>query len=239
MSIEDQTRSSVRFITEQEDRLARRAPPIEFSNPQHRFDAKAFVFRPRRLRPRLWLLPPPVCSRELLGIGDRAPPHDRSGIYPKHWEQATKESYEQFWRDLAVKHPNAFGPPPAGNMIHQVGDIPFSIGDPVEVDCVKFAEDDYNSQPQVKAWFERARKDGPPIHWPDFEQQNRAFGSFEDRQRVTHYDRANRWQLVLQIDSDFEAGMQWGDASRIYVCIRKQDLAESRFDCCWTILQCT
>lgn len=239
MSMEDQTCASVMFLTQQTDRLSRRGFPVEFSNPQHRLlDTKDFVFRPRRLRPMLWLLPPPVCSRELLGIDDRALPHDRSGIYPKHWGQATKESYEQFWRDLAAKHPNAFGP--AGDrMIHQVGGIPFSIQDPVETDCVKFADDDYNNQPQIKAWFERGRRDGPPIHWPDFEEQWRAFSSFEDRHRATHFDRANRWQLVLQIDSDFEAGMQWGDAGRIFVCMRKQDLAGIRFDRRWTILQCT
>jgi uncharacterized protein YwqG len=49
----------------------------------------------------------------------------------------------------------------------------------------------------------------------------------------------DRWQLVLQIDSDTDVGMQWGDLGRIYVCIRKSDLAERRFDRCWTMWQCT
>ncbi|MDN5000498.1 YwqG family protein [Bradyrhizobium sp. GCM10027634] len=48
---------------------------------------------------------------------------------------------------------------------------------------------------------------------------------------------ADNWQLVLQIDSDVEAGMEWGDAGRLYLCARKQDLATDRFDRCWTILQ--
>ncbi|MCO6045677.1 YwqG family protein [Aeoliella sp. ICT_H6.2] len=46
------------------------------------------------------------------------------------------------------------------------------------------------------------------------------------------------WQLLMQIDSDDNADMMWGDCGRLYVWIRKQDLAEQRFDKTWTILQC-
>lgn len=49
---------------------------------------------------------------------------------------------------------------------------------------------------------------------------------------------ADAWQLVLQIDSDVEIGMEWGDTGRLYVCARKQDLAAGRFDRCWTVMQC-
>jgi hypothetical protein len=121
-------------------------------------------------------------------------------------------------------------------VIHQVGGIAFSWQDPVETDCVKFGDDDYSNHPTVKAWVER---DGPPFQWPDFEEQKKAFSAFRARERATHFARADSWQLVLQIDSDYEAGMQWGNGGRIYVCIRKRDLAESRFDRCWTLLQCT
>jgi len=41
---------------------------------------------------------------------------------------------------------------------------------------------------------------------------------------------------VLQIDSDEEIMV---DVGRLYVCIRKRDLAERRFDRCWTLHQCT
>lgn len=53
-----------------------------------------------------------------------------------------------------------------------------------------------------------------------------------------HLAGAADWQLVLQIDSDFEVGMQWGDAGRLYLCARKQDLAARRFDRCWIVTQC-
>jgi uncharacterized protein YwqG len=46
------------------------------------------------------------------------------------------------------------------------------------------------------------------------------------------------WQLVLQIDSDSEAGMTWGDVGRLYLCARKRDLMARRFDQCWMDMQC-
>jgi uncharacterized protein YwqG len=46
------------------------------------------------------------------------------------------------------------------------------------------------------------------------------------------------WRLVLQIDSDPVAGMQWGDNGRIYVCARCEDLIGRHFDRCWTLMQC-
>jgi len=46
------------------------------------------------------------------------------------------------------------------------------------------------------------------------------------------------WTLLLQIDSDDNAKMMWGDAGMLYVWIRHQDLASRNFDKAWTILQC-
>ena len=51
-------------------------------------------------------------------------------------------------------------------------------------------------------------------------------------------DRADDWQLILQIDSDIEADMEWGDVGRLYLCARKHDLVARRFDRCWMIMQC-
>ena len=46
------------------------------------------------------------------------------------------------------------------------------------------------------------------------------------------------WTLLLQIDSDDNAKMMWGDAGMLYVWIRRQDLASRNFDKAWTVLQC-
>ena len=50
---------------------------------------------------------------------------------------------------------------------------------------------------------------------------------------------AKDWMLLLQVDTDDNAEMMWGDAGRIYYWIRKQDLENKDFDKAWTILQCT
>jgi uncharacterized protein YwqG len=230
MTAEDQACASVMFLAEEADQLRRRAFPAEFSGPQpSRLQWIDFIFRPRRLTPKLWLLPPPIGSREFIAF---------DGL---HAHGPERDAYQHFWNDLAARHPNALGAhwPSAGGTIHQVGGIAFPIGDPVDTDCVKYGEDDYSNHQTVRAWVERGRKDGPPIQWPDFEEQDRAFRAFEARERATHFERADSWQLLLQVDSDLDAGMEWGDLGRIYVCIRRHDLAERRFERCWTILQCS
>ena len=63
-SMEDQTSASVMFFSEQKEPLGRRNFPVELTNRSSRRPAE-FIFRPRRLPPKLWLLPPPFCSGEL------------------------------------------------------------------------------------------------------------------------------------------------------------------------------
>lgn len=49
---------------------------------------------------------------------------------------------------------------------------------------------------------------------------------------------ATDWRLLLQIDSDEDAGMMWGDVGRLYYWIRRADLEQARFDDVWMIFQC-
>ncbi len=60
----------------------------------------------------------------------------------------------------------------------------------------------------------------------------------EDPRRAELEKGAEDWQLLLQIDSDDNAGMMWGDAGRLYFWIRKQDLEKRAFENVWMILQC-
>ena len=237
-SIEDQTCASIMFLTEQPDRLGRRDFPVEFSNPGCRCRPRNFMFRPRRVTPKLWLLPPPWGSRELLALHGAPPPPDTKPVaaWPPRmrWGQE-HEAYHQFWKDLAEEHPNAFC---AHGAIHQVGGIAFPWQDPLETDCVKYADDDYWHHPTVKAFHERIKKEGAASDWPDYEEACQAYDAFEARERATHFARADGWQHVLQIETDSEVG-PWIGEGCLYVCIRKSDLAERRFDRCWTMLQCT
>lgn len=50
---------------------------------------------------------------------------------------------------------------------------------------------------------------------------------------------AGDWRLLLQIDSDDDASMMWGDVGRLYFLIREDDLESSAFDRCWFELQCS
>jgi uncharacterized protein YwqG len=49
---------------------------------------------------------------------------------------------------------------------------------------------------------------------------------------------ASKWLLLLQIDSDDNCGMMWGDAGRLYVWIRREDLKKRDFSHVWVVLQC-
>jgi uncharacterized protein YwqG len=46
------------------------------------------------------------------------------------------------------------------------------------------------------------------------------------------------WVLLLQLDSDDDAAMMWGDVGTLYFWVRKQDLAANNFADCWMISQC-
>jgi uncharacterized protein YwqG len=48
---------------------------------------------------------------------------------------------------------------------------------------------------------------------------------------------ADEWQLLLQIDSDDEIGMKWGDAGMIYYWLRSSDLKKCDFGNAWLVLQ--
>ena len=50
---------------------------------------------------------------------------------------------------------------------------------------------------------------------------------------------AKDWKLLLQIDSDDDLGMMWGDCGMLYFWIKEEDLKEGRFENVWMILQCS
>jgi Domain of unknown function (DUF1963) len=223
------------FLSEPKDRLARRPLPAEFGDPQvELFTTKDFVSDPRRVTPRRWLLPPPPCSSEqILAIDGRPPPPNCR--HPQDWDEAIVGAYDQFWDGLSAKYPTAFR---LGDGIpHQLGGIAFPIQSSVEADCVKFADDDYYGQSEVKAWFGHPPYQSAALGSPEHEARWSALQAFDVRRHPTYFQRADRWQLVLQIDGIEVSGMEVG--YRLYICIRKEDLAACRFDRCWTVIQRT
>lgn len=61
---------------------------------------------------------------------------------------------------------------------------------------------------------------------------------YEDRRSEILAPGALDWCLLLQIDTDDDAGIMWGDCGTIYYWIREADLRDRDFDKCWLILQC-
>lgn len=52
------------------------------------------------------------------------------------------------------------------------------------------------------------------------------------------HKNAGRWSLLMQIDSNDDCGMMWGDVGRLYLWITHEDLAARKFEKAWLILQC-
>jgi uncharacterized protein YwqG len=48
---------------------------------------------------------------------------------------------------------------------------------------------------------------------------------------------ANDWLLLLQVDSDEQANMRWGDTGMLYYWITSQNLQAKHFDSTWLVLQ--
>lgn len=53
-----------------------------------------------------------------------------------------------------------------------------------------------------------------------------------------HRETAEAWRLLLQVPSESEAEMMWGDVGCLYFWICESDLRDARFDRVWMILQC-
>ena len=62
---------------------------------------------------------------------------------------------------------------------------------------------------------------------------------YKDPRRAALEAGTADWRLLLQVDSDDNAEMMWGDLGRLYYWIRKQDLVARRFSESWLIFQCS
>jgi Domain of unknown function (DUF1963) len=61
---------------------------------------------------------------------------------------------------------------------------------------------------------------------------------YEAPRRTSLEKTAADWKLLLQIDSDDEAAIMWGDVGTIYYWIRDSDLRDYPFEHAWLTLQC-
>jgi uncharacterized protein YwqG len=49
---------------------------------------------------------------------------------------------------------------------------------------------------------------------------------------------AERWELLLQVDTDYEAGMQWCGTGTLYFWIPRDELDRRNFEATWMLMQC-
>jgi uncharacterized protein YwqG len=61
---------------------------------------------------------------------------------------------------------------------------------------------------------------------------------YNDPRRAKLESTCEEWQLLLQLDSDDDAGFMWGDCGMLYFWLRDQDLANGDFSRTWMSLQC-
>jgi uncharacterized protein YwqG len=62
---------------------------------------------------------------------------------------------------------------------------------------------------------------------------------YKDPRRKELEKETDQWRMLLQVDSEEDAGMMWGDSGRIYFWIKLSDLKDMAFDRTWQILQCS
>jgi uncharacterized protein YwqG len=61
---------------------------------------------------------------------------------------------------------------------------------------------------------------------------------YADPRRVTLEAGASDWRLLLQVDSDENTKMMWGDGGSLYFWMPKYEVGRRGFDKAWMILQC-
>lgn len=64
------------------------------------------------------------------------------------------------------------------------------------------------------------------------------FDGYQDQSLAGLTEGARDWRLLLQVDSQPEIGMSWGDAGRLYFWMHKDQLADQDWSASWVALQC-
>ncbi|WP_328996642.1 YwqG family protein [Kribbella sp. NBC_01245] len=67
---------------------------------------------------------------------------------------------------------------------------------------------------------------------------SQGFDGYQDQSQVGLTEGARDWRLLLQVDSQPEIGMSWGDAGRLYFWMHKDQLADQEWSASWVALQC-
>lgn len=161
------------------------------------------------------------------------------------------------WRVLVSDDAAGQVEPPAGayvlDEVPLVAQQSWTLPSPQEQAVAVVAAD---GEQELWALEEALRELTEPAHqvggWPDLVQnpfwlglQLAAHGinvgtaeGYRDPRVAALTPGAGDWRLLLQVATDDEADLMWGDDGNLYFCIREQDLARGDFSRCWVELQC-
>lgn len=62
---------------------------------------------------------------------------------------------------------------------------------------------------------------------------------YESEEALELSHGAKEWRLLLQLDTDDDLGMMWGDVGMLYFWIRESDATNGDFSNVWMVLQCS
>jgi uncharacterized protein YwqG len=62
---------------------------------------------------------------------------------------------------------------------------------------------------------------------------------YEDPRAAVMRPNAANWRLLLQVDTDDELGVMWGDGGLLYFWVREDEARAADFTNIWVVLQCT
>ncbi|GCF06969.1 YwqG family protein [Dictyobacter arantiisoli] len=120
----------------------------------------------------------------------------------------------------------------------------------LEVTNLKWSDDDQEKYDTVYEQFTDVENKTQPRHrifgYPDTLQDDmrvqcqlmtNGITDANDPRAAQLSKGANDWQLLLQIDSDEAAGMQWANSGMLFYWIKLSDLQAHKFDHTWLVLQ--
>jgi hypothetical protein len=79
----------------------------------------------------------------------------------------------------------------------------------------------------------------PPIDNPFTGQKATPEPADAAAKRAAARAEAERWRLLLQVDSDEALDSEWGDGERVYFWVHERSLRDRSFEQRWAVLQCT
>lgn len=150
----------------------------------------------------------------------------------------------------AVAHPQSIEPfPEVGFRLRNGVSLPSP--ERLGIDYMSLSEEEWEAVEKVQGEFSPAHQLGGHPHAiqndsMELECQLASNGIYMGSPEGYHAPAAKAlesgavdWHLLLQLDSDDDADMMWGDYGRLYFWIKRQDAEQRDFTKAWMILQCT